>query len=65
MGYTRFPHSQLRNGWLTAHKTDRLMLLGSPPDMVHGVSLRETDPSTPLMGTAAQHMPGCRNSSPL
>ncbi len=27
------------------------MLLGSPPDMVHGSPLRETDSSTPLTGT--------------
>ena len=30
------------------------MLLGSPPDMVHGSPLRETDPSTPLIRTATQ-----------
>ena len=29
-------------GTLAAHVTSRLMLLGSPPDMVHGVPLRET-----------------------
>ena len=27
------------------------MLLGSPPDMVHGATLRETDSSTPLIRT--------------
>jgi len=29
-------------GALTAHGTSRLMLLGSPPDMIRGVPLRET-----------------------
>ena len=29
-------------GALTAHETSRLMLLGSPPDMVRGHPLRET-----------------------
>ena len=29
-------------GVLAAHGTSRLMLLGSPPDMVHGAPLRET-----------------------
>ena len=32
-------------GRLTAAQTKhRLMLLGSPPDMVHGIALRGTDP---------------------
>ena len=35
----------------TAHNEHRLMLLGSPPDMVHGAPLRETDSSTPLTRT--------------
>ena len=38
--------SQLRNGNPAAHGKIRLMLLGSPPDMVHGFPLRETVPST-------------------
>ena len=46
--YTRYPRSQLRNGNLTAHGEVRLMLLGSPPDMVHGTPLRKTKSSTPL-----------------
>ena len=32
----------------TAHNEHRLMLLGSPPDMVHRTLLRETESSTPL-----------------
>ena len=40
--------SQLRNGNPAAHKKIRLMLLGSPPDMVHGILLRKTISSTPL-----------------
>ena len=47
---TRYPNSQLRHGALAAHEAIRLMLLGSPPDMVHGTSLRETESSTPLIG---------------
>jgi len=57
--YPRFPDSQLRNGILTAHGAFRLMLLGSPPDMVHGAPLRETVSSTPLIRTARQRKPGC------
>ena len=45
---TRYPRSQLRNGTLAAHAAIRLMLLGSPPDMVHGTALRKTKSSTPL-----------------
>ncbi len=51
MRNTRFPDSQLRIGLLAAHGQIRLMLLGSPPDMIHGSPLRETDPSTPLIRT--------------
>ena len=36
----------LEIGNLTAHGKIHLMLLGSPPDMVHGISLRQTNPST-------------------
>jgi len=36
----------LRQGNFTAHELNCLMLLGSPPDMVHSRSLRETRPST-------------------
>ena len=38
----------LRAGTLTAHQMSRLMLLGSPPDMVHGIALRKTHSSTRL-----------------
>ena len=40
--YARYAGSRLRTGTLTAHEKHRLMLLGSPPDMVHGFPLRET-----------------------
>ena len=36
----------LRTGNPAAHRTYRLMLRGSPPDMIHSVRLRETRPST-------------------
>ena len=36
----------LRLGNFTAHELNCLMLLGSPPDMVHSRPLRETRPST-------------------
>ena len=39
-------HKQLEIGKLTAHGKIHLMLLGSPPDMVHGISLRQTNLST-------------------
>jgi len=48
--YARLPDSRLIAGCLTAHARYRLMLLGSPPDMVHGFTLRETDSSTLLTG---------------
>ena len=63
---TRKLRSQLRNGSLAAHGKIRLMLLGSPPDMVHGFPLRKTVPST-LLTKRGQHSdkPGCGNSSLL
>ena len=33
--YARYAGSRLRTGTPTAHEKHRLMLLGSPPDMVH------------------------------
>ena len=50
MLYVRYAGSRLRSGSLTAHEKHRLMLLGSPPDMVHRFSLRETGSSTLLTG---------------
>ena len=50
MFYARYAGSRLKPGYLTAHETHRLMLLGSPPDMVHGFPLRETGSSTLLTG---------------
>ena len=48
--YARYAGSRLRPGSLTAHEKHRLMLLGSPPDMVHGFPLRETGSSSLLTG---------------
>ena len=39
-------HRPLEIGNLTAHEKIHLMLLGSPPDMVHGFLLRQTNLST-------------------
>ena len=62
----RFPRSQLRNGNLAAHAQIRLMLLGSPPDMVHGSALRKTVSSTPLSRSRRySDKPGCGDSSLL
>ena len=39
------------------------MLLGSPPDMVHGIPLRKTGPlNTAYKGQTIQTKPGCGNS---
>jgi len=48
--YARYADSRLKPGYLAAHEKHHLMLLGSPPDMVHGFSLRKTGPSTLLIG---------------
>ena len=48
--YARYPGSRLRNGVPTAQAAIRLVLLGSPPDTVHGATLRGTDPSSLLTG---------------
>ncbi len=42
----RSPPRLLRTGTPTAHPVNCLMLLGSPPDMVHSPELRKTHPST-------------------
>ena len=44
--FARKSPSLLGAGTLAAHRWDRLMLLGSPPDMVHGYRLRKTHSST-------------------
>ena len=51
MQYARYAGSRLGPGYLTAHEKHRLMLLGSPPDMVHGFPLRETETSILLSGS--------------
>ena len=50
MRYVRYAGSRLGSGTLAAHAEHRLMLLGSPPDMVHGSTLRKTGSSTLLTG---------------
>ena len=49
--YTRFPGAMLQTGFPAAPRKDRLMLLGSPPDMIHGFRSHRTHPST--------HIPRC------
>ena len=46
--YARYLNSRLRSGSPAAHAHIRLVLLGSPPDTVHGQALRRTDPSSLL-----------------
>ena len=52
--YVRYPGSRLRSGNPTAQIAVRLVLLGSPPDTVHGATLRGTDPSS-LLSRVRQH----------
>ena len=52
--YARYPGRRLRSGHPTAQITFRLVLLGSPPDTVHGAALRGTDPSS-LLTWGRQH----------
>ena len=52
--YTRYPGSRLRSGTPAAQVAVRLVLLGSPPDTVHGAALRGTDPSS-LLTWGRQH----------
>ena len=48
-GYARYPYSRLKIGSPAAHLAIRLVLLGSPPDTVHGTGLRGTDLSSLLI----------------
>ena len=43
---TRSSYPLLKAGTLAAHRVNRLMLLGSPSDMIHSSWLRKTRPST-------------------
>ena len=66
MRYVRYAGSRLGPGCLTAHEKHRLMLLGSPPDMVHGFPLRGTGSSTLLTGVRRhKKQPSVGNSSLL
>ena len=49
MQYARYLDSRLKNSDPTAHAADRLVLLGSPPDTVHGATLRGTGLSSLLI----------------
>ena len=49
MKYARYLDSRLKNSDPTAHGADRLVLLGSPPDTVHGTPLRGTGLSSLLI----------------
>ena len=73
--HRRYPDSQLGPGCLAAHRRFHLVLLHSCPDTVHGVLLRETQTSTPLIrGSPARTHPrrditpagaDCRYRAPL
>jgi hypothetical protein len=64
--HARYHSSQLGLGAPTAHGVTCLMLLGSPPDMVHKAPLRGTEPSTPLTaGRRHIDLSGGGNSSLL
>ena len=49
MQYARYLDSRLKNSDPAAHAADRLVLLGSPPDTVHGAALRGTGLSSLLI----------------
>ena len=49
MQYARYMDSRLKNSNPTAHAANRLVLLGSPPDTVHGATLRGTGLSSLLI----------------
>ena len=50
-------------GALAAHRWDRLMLLGSPPDMVHGDRLRKTHSSTQHRALRTASLPSSKRGS--
>ena len=55
----------LRTGCLAAHRRHCLMLLGSPPDMVHSCRSRKTHSSTqPKTPLTTQVLPSFRESTP-
>ena len=55
----------LRTGCLAAHRRHCLMLLGSPPDMVHSCRSRKTHSSTqPKTPLSTQVLPSFRESTP-
>ena len=53
--YIRYRSSRLGPGGPAAHGVTRLMLLGSPPDMVHGAPLRRAEPSS-LLTAGRRHI---------
>ena len=60
----RIPSPSLGAGAPAAHRVNRLMLLGSPPDMVHGSQLRGTRSSTRLLRFCAKAAPSDEGSTP-
>ena len=73
--HERYSYSLLGPGTLTAHRRFHLVLLHSCPDTVHGVLLRKTQTSTPLIkGSSTRYKPqigitpavaDCRYRAPL
>ena len=49
MRYARYLNSRLKDSNPAAHAAGRLVLLGSPPDTVHGAALRGTGLSSLLI----------------
>ena len=49
MRYARYRDSRLKDSNPAAHAAGRLVLLGSPPDTVHGAALRGTGLSSLLI----------------
>ena len=63
--HVRVPQSLLRTGCLAAHQPHCLMLLGSPPDMVHSRRSRKTHSSTQRKeNRIASQQPSFRDTTP-
>ncbi len=62
---TRSSYLLLRAGALAAHRGNRLMLLGSPSDMVHSSRLRKTHPSTQGIGLNSKRFDPQKRDPPL
>ena len=62
-GFARKSPLLLGAGTLAAHRRDRLMLLGSPSDMVHGCRLRKTHSSPQQRTLRTASLPSSRRGS--